>query len=62
MEETEDGLDNSLRVKEAKGVTFDKVKRRSDQQVNDNVFFDETWVKLGTLDFAYTDEVTPSLN
>ena len=49
---------NCSRVKEAKGVTFNKVKRRSDQQGDDNIFFDETWVKFGTLDFAYTDRVT----
>jgi len=58
--ETEDRLDNSLRVKEAKGVNFDKVIRRSRQQVADEeAFFKETWIKFGTLDFAYTDEVTP---
>jgi len=60
--ETEDRLDNSLRVKEAKGVNFDKVIRRPRQQqvAVEEAFFEETWIKFGTLDFAYTDEVTPT--
>ena len=47
-------------MKEAKGLTFDKVKRRSSQLVADEeAFFEETWIKFLTLDFAYNNEVTP---